>query len=316
MTHPHIASARGILEELGFPRAQINDRSALVLLAILDMRPERTWSEATDPLIGITPIMDWIDRHYDKHYAPNARETIRRQTMHQFMQAGLALYNPDEPGRAVNSPHVAYRVSAEALRLFRTCGSRRWPRRLADYLSRQGGLARLYAQERALRKIPVKIAPGRTIQLSPGGHSLLIKAVIEEFAPRFIQGAKLIYAGDTGAKMGYFDQDSLRHLGIEIDRHGKMPDAVFHDSERNWLVLVEAVTSHGPVDGKRHHELMQLFDGAAPGLVYVTAFPTRSGMARYVGQIAWETEVWVADAPSHLIHFDGTRFLGPYPRSP
>jgi hypothetical protein len=35
-------------------------------------------------------------------------------------------------------------------------------------------------------------------------------------------------------------------------------------------------------------------------------------MSRYLGEIAWETEVWVADAPSHLIHFNGERFLGPY----
>lgn len=70
--------------------------------------------------------------------------------------------------------------------------------------------------------------------------------------------------------------------------------------------------NHGPVDGKRHEELMKLFATATAGLVYVTAFPSRGIMARYVSEIAWETEVWVADAPSHLIHFNGIRFLGPY----
>ncbi len=91
-----------------------------------------------------------------------------------------------------------------------------------------------------------------------------------------------------------------------------MPDVVLYYADRNWLVLVEAVTSHGPVDGKRHTELAKLFMGAKAGLVYVTAFPNRTTMSRYLGEIAWETEVWVADAPSHLIHFDGERFLGPY----
>ncbi len=316
MSHPHIASARQILSELGFPRAQINDRSALVLLAILDMPPERSWRDGAAPLMGITPIMEWIARHYDKHYAPNTRETIRRQTMHQFVQAGLALYNPDQPDRAVNSPHAAYRVSPEGLALLRSFGLRHWPKRLAEYQRQRIGLSQLYAQDRALRKVPVEIALGRTIRLSPGKHSLLIKAVIEEFAPRFVPGATLLYAGDTGAKMGYFDRDLLESLGIKLDQHGKMPDAVFHQRERNWLVLVEAVTSHGPVDGKRHHELMRLFAAAIPGSVYVTAFPSRSVMARYLGKIAWETEVWLADAPSHLIHFNGTRFLGPYPTTP
>jgi hypothetical protein len=160
--------------------------------------------------------------------------------------------------------------------------------------------------------VPVEIAPGREIKLSPGEHSELIRAVIEDFAPRFAPGAVPIYAGDTGEKWGYFDPVLLATLGVKVDAHGKMPDVVLHHPARNWLLLVESVTSHGPVDGKRHAELAKLFAGAKAGLVYVTAFPNRVVMGRYLGEIAWETEVWVADAPSHLIHFDGERFLGPY----
>ena len=141
---------------------------------------------------------------------------------------------------------------------------------------------------------------------------MLIKAVIEQFAPRFAPGSVVVYAGDTGAKWGYFDKDLLRKFGVTVDSHGKMPDVVLHFTERNWLLLVESVTSHGPVDGKRHGELSKLFSGSTAGLVYVTAFPNRQIMGRYLGEIAWETEVWVADAPSHLIHFNGVRFLGPY----
>jgi BsuBI/PstI restriction endonuclease domain len=149
-------------------------------------------------------------------------------------------------------------------------------------------------------------------QLCPGEHSELIRDIIEEFAPRFAPNGVLIYAGDTGDKMGYFDHNSLAMLGVTVDNHGKMPDVVIHYTERNWLLLVESVTSHGPVDAKRHEELVQLFSRSSAGLVYVTAFPTRATMARYLAEIAWETEVWVADAPTHLIHFNGVRFLGPY----
>ncbi len=158
----------------------------------------------------------------------------------------------------------------------------------------------------------MQIAPGRKIALSPGEHSELIRAIIEEFRPRFAPGSTLVYAGDTGDKWGYFDAALLAKLGVEIDAHGKMPDVVLHYVERNWLLLVESVTSHGPVDGKRHAELTKLFAGATAGLVYVTAFPNRAVMARYLGEIAWETEVWIAETPSHLIHFNGERFLGPY----
>ena len=163
-----------------------------------------------------------------------------------------------------------------------------------------------------MRKLPVKLATGETMRLSPGDHSELIKAIIEEFAPRFVPGGVLIYAGDTGEKWGYFDKELLSRLGVQVDGHGKMPDIVLYYPELGWLLLVESVTSHDPVDGKRHDEVARLFAGSKAGLVYVTAFPSRAVMTRYLGEIAWETEVWVADAPSHLIHFNGARFLGPY----
>lgn len=233
--------------------------------------------------------------------------------MHQFCDAGVALYNPDQPDRPVNSPNAVYQIEPSALTLLRSYGTPEWHDKLTAYLAKRETLIARYAKEREHNRIPVEIAPGKRITLSPGDHSELIAAIIEEFAPRFAPGSQLIYAGDTGEKMGYFDAPLLASLGVDVDFHGKMPDVVLHFVKENWLILVEAVTSHGPVDGKRRDELAKLFAGSGPGLVYVTTFPTRAIMGRYLGEIAWETEVWVAEAPSHLIHFNGIRFLGPYP---
>ena len=310
--HKNIDDALSILAQLGLPRAQQNERSALCLLALLNIAPDKKWKQAKNLLIGITPIMDWAREHYGKKYAPNTRETVRRQTMHQFVSAGIALYNPDDPARAVNSSKAIYQIAPEALALLKTYGTKAWTKNLAAYIAQSQTLTMRYAKERDLNRIPVKIGRGKKIQISPGAHSQLIKSIIEDFAPRFVPGGLLIYAGDTGEKWGYFDNDLLAKLGVTVDSHGKMPDVVLYCIERHWILLVESVTSHGPVDGKRHDELAQLFANAKPGLVYVTAFPNRSIMARYLPNIAWETEVWVADAPSHLIHFNGIRFLGPY----
>jgi hypothetical protein len=96
-----------------------------------------------------------------------------------------------------------------------------------------------------------------------------------------------------------------------MDVHGKMPDVIVHYTEKNWLVLIEAVTSHGPIDPKRKAELETLFKGSSAGLVLVTTFLSRKAMVKYLPAISWETEVWVADTPSHMIHFNGERFLGP-----
>ncbi len=310
-----IDEAMQILAALGFPRAQQNERSALCLLALLDLTPKKTWKLAASPLMGITPMMDFSREHYGKEYAPNTRETFRRQTVHQFVDAGLALRNPDKLDRPTNSPKTVYQIEHEVFALLKTYGTAAWGAKLKEYLPTQKSLSARYAKVREQILIPVRIAVGKEIQISPGEHSELIKAIIENFGPRFVPDGVLIYAGDTGDKWGYFDEALLAKLGVAVDSHGKMPDVVIYFPERNWLLLIESVTSHGPVDGKRHQELSRLFAGSSAGLVYVTAFPSRALMTRYLPDIAWESEVWVADAPSHLIHFNGTRFLGPYGQS-
>ena len=307
-----IDEALQILKALGMPKGQQNERSALTLLALLALQASGAWNKLDRPLMGITPIMDFTRQHYGREYAPNTRETFRRQTMHQFVEAGIALYNPDKPDRAVNSPKACYQISREAFQVILTFGTEQWETTLEAYLAGQETLAAKWAKHREMQMIPVTVADGQEITLTPGVHSELIKQIITEFAPRFAPGSEVIYVGDTGEKVGYFRENRLAELGVTVDQHGKMPDVVLYFTDKDWLLLIESVTSHGPVDAKRHNELAALFKGADPGLVYVTAFQDRSIMGRYLGDISWETEVWCADAPTHLIHFNGERFLGPY----
>lgn len=307
-----IREALKLLNELGFPRQQLNERSALTLLSLLNLKPDDVWQNASDPLMGITPMMDFIAGNYGKQYAPNTRETVRRQTVHQFVQAALIVPNPDKPSRPTNSPKSVYQVEPSALKLLREFGRRGWDKHLIEYLLTVDTLKKLYAREREIRRIPVTLANGRKIRLSPGGQNVLVKKVIDDFCPFFTPGGHVIYVGDTQTKWAYFDTEALKILGVTIEEHGKMPDVVVHHVEKDWLVLIEAVTSHGPVNPKRRKELKELFSGSKVGLVYVTAFLERRTMMKYLNDIAWETEVWVAESPTHLIHFNGERFLGPY----
>jgi adenine-specific DNA-methyltransferase len=307
-----IQEAQQIIVALGLPRRQQNERSAATLLTLLNLTPGKSWADAENPLLGITPIMKRVNEHYGQDYAPNTRETFRKETIHPFCAAGIALPNPDDQKRATNSPKFVYQIEPTLLALLRTFGTSHWSNLLDAYLAKRETLVARYAKEREQNMIPVQIAPSEKIHLSPGEHSDLIRAIIEDFAPRFAPGGVLVYAGDTGAKWGYFDSDLLEKLGVSVDSHGKMPDVLLHYPSKDWLLLVEAVTSHGPVDGRRHAELSTLFAEARSGLVYVTAFPNRKVMGRYLAEIAWETEVWVADAPTHLIHFNGEKFLGPH----
>ena len=218
----YIKAAHQILISLGLPRAQQNERSALCLLALLNLTPGKTWADSENPLVGITPIMDWVRKYYGKKYAPNTRETIRRQTMHQFCDAGISLYNPDKANRPVNSPKAVYQIGPAALALLRTFGTPTWHDALATYLAERDTLVARYAKERKQNRIPIEIAPGKEITLSPGEHSELIRAIIEDFAPRFAPRSVLVYAGDTGDKWGYFDAALLTGLGVNVDSHGKM----------------------------------------------------------------------------------------------
>lgn len=282
-----IAEALAILKDFGLPEAQQNERSALTLLALLDLKPDTPWSEASNPLRGITPMMEFFAEHYGKSYKPNTRETVRRQTVHQFKGAGLVVENPDNPGRAVNSPNFVYQIEPTLLELVRTYGTPSWEPSLQVYLASIETLKAKYSQKREMARIPVIVAPGKIVTLSPGGQNMLIKEVIDQFAPRYTPAGKILYVGDTDEKFRYVDEEGLAALGIEIDPHGKMPDVIIHYADKDWLVLVEALTSHGPIDPKRQEELRRLFSSAKAPLVFVTAFLNRRAMTEYRTAMAW-----------------------------
>ena len=307
-----IEEAKILLQSLGFPRAQSNERSALALLALLDLQPSMPWSTARAPLMGITPMMTFIKEYYHKTYAPNTRESFRRLTIHQFIQAVLVIQNPDDPTRATNSAKTVYQIEAHALELITSFGMTSWERNLAHYIIERDTLKAKYAQNREMTQIPVSLPDGREITLSPGGQNILIKQIVEEFATRFTPGGRILYIGDAGERIACADTQAISTLGIAINIHGKMPDVVIDYPEMKWIVLVEAVTSHGPIDPKRREELVQIFQAVREKLIFVTAFLNRKMLAQYDNQIAWETEVWIAESPTHLIHYDGIRFLGPY----
>ncbi|MBN1613231.1 MAG: restriction endonuclease [Deltaproteobacteria bacterium] len=307
-----IEEALAILNDLGLPRQQLNERSALTLLSLLGLGPTDKWADASDPLMGITPMMDFFREHYGKKYAPNTRETVRRQTVHQFLQAAMIVANPDKPSRLTNSPKAVYQIDPSVFKLLRSFKKPGWKSRLRQYLGTVDTLKKVYAREREMRRLPVNLASGKRIRLSPGGQNVLVKKILDDFCPLFTPAGDVIYIGDTQKKWAYFDSEALALLGVRTEEHGKMPDVVIHYREKRWLVLIEAVTSHGPVDPKRRQELKALFAGSTEGLVFVTAFLDRKTMVKYLNDISWETEVWIAESPTHMIHFNGERFLGPY----
>lgn len=302
-----------LLLALGFGPRQRNELAAHVLLALLDLHADQPWGAANSPLRGITPIITFIREQYGVSYAPNTRETIRDEAVKHFAGAGLVLRNPDQPQRPTNSGKTVYQVEPIALTLLRTFGSSAWPAQLATYLAAREAILAEIERHRSLARVPVTLPSGERVTLSPGGQNPLIKSILEEFCPRFVPGGRVAYVGDAEDKFLHLDTVYLGALGVVIAPAAKMPDVVVHDPRRDWLVLIEAFASDGPVDGKRRTELKELFRDCRAGLVFITAFFSRATMQAHLSRISWETEVWLAEAPDHLIHFNGERFLGPYP---
>ena len=307
-----IDEAKSILEALGMPPAQCNRMSGLTLIALCGLTPNKPWAKARRSGLTITKgIMHHMLEHYGVDYAPNTRETVRRQVLHQFEQGRVADRNPFEPDLPTNSPRTNYAISESALNVVRLYGTKGWSRAVNDFRHNFGTLSRRYQQKRRRGMISVKLLDGRALNLSSGRHNRVQKAIVEEFAPRFAQGATLLYLGDTANKNLHVDESGLARIGVQITGGSKLPDVVLHDPKRNWVFLVEAVTSHGPMTSTRVIQLKEMFESCECGQVYVSAFPDMQGFRRHIRQLAWDTEVWLCSDPDHMIHFNGDRFVGP-----
>jgi hypothetical protein len=301
-----------IIRALGLPRGQQNERSALALLALAGLGPGDSWAHVQRPLLRIWDIMGFMREKYGKDYAANSRETIRRQTIHQFEQARIVDRNPNDPSRPTNSGNNRYGLTDAAAAVLKTYGTKRFDGAVEQFVRRFGQLEKAYRKGRNLRQVELRLPEGAIIRLSPGKHNALQVAAIEEFGPRFAPRARVLYVGDTAKKHVVCDLETLAGLGVKITEHDKLPDIILHDTQKDWLFLIEAVTSHGPVNPKRHAEIERMLATCRAERVYVTAFLTKDDFRRYAADIAWETEVWIADTPDHMIHFNGPKFLGPY----
>ncbi|MBK9750876.1 MAG: restriction endonuclease [Anaerolineae bacterium] len=311
---PEIVEAQEILAALGMPSAQHNEMAALTLIALCGLKPEDRWSSAERCSLTVTKgIMNFIRDAYGRAYAPNTRETFRRQVLHQFVQGRIADYNPDAPALPTNSPKAHYAITEAALAVVRTYGIAEWSDALEHFKTTQGSLTTLYAASRQAVGVAVTLPDGSALMLSPGEHNQLQAQVIQLFAPQFASGALLLYLGDTTDKDLYIAAQPLIELGIPVTEHDKLPDIILYLSEKKWLYLIEVVTSHGPMTPKRIVELNAMLKDCSAGKIFVTAFPTFVEFRRHMRNIAWETEVWIAEVPEHLIHFNGDRFLGPHP---
>lgn len=301
-----IEEAKFILNAIGMPNSQQTDLCAFTLLALLNIDPDDEWNNSKNEWIRIHDIIQFILDKYQITYAENSRETFRKQAMHKFRDAAII----EDNGKATNSPNYRYRITDEALTLFKSYNTKKWNERLEAFLNNHDTLIEMYSSKKEMKKMPVKIN-GQDFKFSTGKHNALQKAIIEEFAPRFAPNSECLYVGDTIEKDLVKNTDKLNNIGFDISVHDKMPDVVLYKSDKRWVYFIEAVTSVGPVSPSRIIEINKMTEKVSAGKIFVTAFPDFSTYKKFSEQLAWETEVWIADMPDHMIHLNGDKFVGP-----
>lgn len=301
-----LEEAKNLLMELNVTAKQRSDLCGYVILAMANIREGDNWGKATNNWIRIHDVMIFIKDYYNVAYAENSRETVRKQAMHHFRNAAFI----EDNGKATNSPNYRYRLTDEMLLLVKAYQSNQWEEQKNNFLKSHQNLIDLYSSKKAVRKMPVKIN-GDDFTFSPGKHNQLQKLIIEEFAPRFAENAECLYVGDTIQKDLVKNEEKLKELGFEITLHDKMPDVVLYSEDKNWIYFVESVTSVGAMEPKRIKEIEEMTENVSAGKIYVTAFLDFKTFKKFSESLAWETEVWIADMPDHMIHLNGDKFLGP-----
>ena len=306
-----LQQAQHILRALGLPDRQQNELAGWTLLALAQVGPRGKWSEASKRLVRVHDILQYLSLTHRKRYAENTRETIRDYALAPFVLARITDRNPDDPARPTVSPKNCYCLTDEALSVIQLYGTPAFDDQTQHFLQLRPSLAERYRRERDALRVEVDLPDGVKVFLSAGAHNALQAAVIRQFLPRFIPTAKVLYLGDTAKKDAFVDEPGLTTAGVPFSTHDKFPDVVFHLEEKGWLILVEAVSSHGPVSAKRREELELVLKGCSLHRVYVSAFSTFTTLKKHIEELDWDTEVWVAETPDHMIHFNGPKFLGP-----
>ena len=320
-----ISEARKILQAIGLPLGEGNlktelrqDRLALTLLAVADIKPSSKWAEAkihgdgNNYALRTRDIIGFWNEFYGLQISPGSYDDVRRKNLIYLVEAGLVLPSVNDPDANTNNPTRRYAISQVGADILHWFGKSGWEKCVDQFKAECGDLRKRLQRDRQRAMIPVKLPTGQELSLTTGPHNVLQKAIVEEFLPRFAPNSELLYLGDTIEKQLFKHEERLRALGFSSLDHGLLPDVIAHYPKKNWILLIEAVHSSNPISQLRHLDLERLTEGCQAGRVFVSVFQNREEFRKWIVEISWETEVWLVDEPAHLIHFDGEKFLGPY----
>jgi type II restriction enzyme len=255
-------------------------------------------------------VIPFINKHFGENISSGSYDDIRRKDLKLPVLVGVVLNTGVGKGSATNDPTRGYSLHPEFHKLVLTYKTEQWNSCLESFCKGRSKFE--LERKRSVSKIPLLLPDGFQLELSQGQHNVLQKAVIEEFLPRFGKGCEILYIGDTANKTLHLEKNKLQKLNFFELSHDKLPDIVAYNKTKNWTFLIEAVHSSGTMNQTRVMVLNRMLKKCKASPIFVTAFLTMDDFKKWTLSIAWETEVWIANNPDHLIHFNGHKFLGPY----
>lgn len=315
-----VNQALQVLEGLGVPldglTVRRKEKMAKAFLAVAGLKPGMAWHEAKDnndkhQLLS-RQVIAFMNAHLGEHIADSSYDDIRRKDLVLPEKALVVLKSAKNPDANTNDGTRGFALNPVAAQAVRQFGTPQWQAAVDQFLQGRETLAQQLKRDRNLVRVSVQIQNGVLLDFSPGMHNVLQKQIIEVFLAIFGFGAEVLYVGDTANKSLFVDRAKLAKLKFFDLAHDKLPDVVAYSHSKNWLYLIEAVTTANPITELRRQSLLELTQACTAGVVFITAFPDRTTYRKFAKDIAWETEVWIADAPEHMIHFNGDKFLGPY----
>lgn len=309
-----------VLEDLGVPLDGLTlrrkEKMAKAFLAVAGLKPAMTWAEAKDNSdkrqLTSRQVIAFMNAHLGEAIADSSYDDIRRKDLALPEAALIVLKSAKNPDANTNDGTRGFALNPAAAQAVREFGTSKWSTAVQQFLHGRQTLAQELRRDRHLARVAVQIGNGESLSFSPGKHNVLQKQIIDHFLAIFGFGAAVLYVGDTADKRLFIDQVALHALQFFELAHDKLPDVVAYSSSKNWLFLIEAVTTANPITELRRKTLAKLVENCVADVIFVTAFPDRVTYRKFAKDIAWETEVWIADSPEHMIHFNGDKFLGPH----
>lgn len=309
-----IFSMLDILGEVGIPLDGTHrrlEKMAMACMAVGNIKSSFQEAKSADDenFLKTRDIIAFENKNYGEKRSSGSYDDVRREDLLYPVQAGIVLNSSAFDAQATNNPTRGYALNPLFAKLLKNYGTPQWEEELEKFKEQVKLLNEELERKRDLEKIPVKLPSGIDIQLSAGEHNVLQKHIVEEFLPRFGMGAEVLYIGDTSDKYLHKDEEALEEIGFFTLEHEELPDVVAYSKEKNLLFLIEAVHSTGPMDEIRVMKLKKQLEKCTATLIFVTTFLDKKEFKKWAADIAWESEVWIADTPEHMIHFNGYKFL-------